>query len=334
MTTGAPSTPPTRVTIRDVARAAGVSRQTVTRAINEMPEISEETRARVMRTVEELGYRPNRFAIDLSRQRTHAVGLIVGTFRNPYYAQLADAFVAELRSRDWQVLVSMASQGEADAVRSMASQTDAIIGYFLEPQTNFVPAARGVPIVLLEDQATMPGVHSVELDFRTGISDMVAALRAKGSRRFAMIDASSANPKGTAPGSPRRQFFEEAVGEECIVVTEPESIAGGVDGFRRLLDLDPEIDTVLAFNDLMAMGAVQGAHTLGVDVPGRVRIVGIDGISLGEAISPTLTTLSLETQTVAAQAASILAELFAGEPMPSRSLTRTVTPVPLWRESA
>lgn len=326
--------PSGRVTIRDVARAAGVSRQTVTRAINNMTEISEETRQRVMRTVEELGYRPNRFAIDLSRQRTHAVGLIVGTFRNPYYAQLADAFVTELRRRDWQVVVGTADQGEAEAVRSMAAQTDAIIGYFLEPPAEFAPAARGIPIVQLEERATLPGVHSVELDFRTGIRDLVHALRTKGARRFAMIDSSKRTSEGLAVGSPRRQFFEEAVGTQCLVVAEPETIAGGVDGLRKLLAQDPKIDTVLAFNDLMAMGAVQGAHTLGVDVPGQVRIVGIDGISLGEAISPTLTTLSLETHTVAAEAASILAELFASEPMPSASITRIVKPVALWRESA
>ncbi|MGK3958806.1 LacI family DNA-binding transcriptional regulator [Arthrobacter sp. R4] len=325
---------PGRVTIRDVARAAGVSRQTVTRAINDMPEISVETRQRVMRTVEELGYRPNRFAIDLSRQRTHAVGLIVGTFRNPYYAQLADAFVGELRSRDWQVVVGTADQGEAEAVRSMASQADAIIGYFLDPPAMFAPAARGVPIVQLEERASTPGVHSVEIDFRAGIRGLVAALRAKGARRFAMIDSSRPTSHGVVVGSPRRHFFEEAVGSPCPVVAEPETIAGGVDGLRRLLAQDPQIDTVLAFNDLMAMGAVQGAHMLGVDVPGTVRIVGIDGLSLGEAISPTLTTLSLETHAVAAEAASILADLFASEPMPSASITRTVSPVVVWRESA
>ncbi|MHC6231973.1 LacI family DNA-binding transcriptional regulator [Arthrobacter sp. MMS24-T111] len=322
------------MTIRDVARAAGVSRQTVTRAINDMAEISEETRQRVMKTVEELGYRPNRFAIDLSRQRTHAVGLIVGTFRNPYYAQLADAFVTELRRRDWQVVVGTADQGEAEAVRSMSAQADAIIGYFLEPPEHFVPAARGVPIVLLEDRASIPGVHSVELDFRTGINDLITALKAKGASRFGMVDSSKPASDGVPVGSPRRHFFEEAVGTSCSVVAEPETIAGGAEGFRRLLAQDPGIDTVLAFNDLMAMGAVQSAHALGVDVPGKVRIVGIDGISLGEAISPALTTLSLETQTVATEAASILAELFASEPMSSASIRRIVRPVPLWRESA
>ncbi|SDX50883.1 transcriptional regulator, LacI family [Arthrobacter sp. cf158] len=328
------SAPPRRVTIRDVALAAGVSRQTVTRAVNEMPEISEETRQRVMRTVEELGYRPNRFAIDLSRQRSLAIGLIVGTFHNPYYAQLADAFVTELRRRDWQVVVGTADQGEAAAVRSMASQADAIIGYFVEPQSAFAPAARGVPIITLEERATIPGVHSVELDFRTGIADLVTALRAKGASRFAMIDAANPMPDGTTTSSPRRLLFEEAVGESCLVVTEPESIAGGVNGFKRILDENPHIDAILAFNDLMAMGAIQGAHTLGVDVPGRVRIAGIDGISLGEAISPTLTTLSLQTQAVAAEAASIVAQLFTAEHMPTASITRAVTPVVVWRESA
>jgi LacI family transcriptional regulator len=318
-----------RVTIRDVARVAGVSRQTVTRAINEMPEISAKTREHVMETVRALGYRPNRFAIDLSRQRTHTVGLIVGSLRNPYYAQLADAFVSELRGRGWQVLIGTAEQDEADAVRAMASQVDAIIGYFLEPQESFAAGARGTPIVQLESRATIAGVHSVELDFRAGIADLVGALRERGARRFAMIDTSAAEG-----GSPRRRLFEEAVGGPCAVVTRPESIAGGVDGFRDLLAGDSSIDTVLAFNDLMAMGAVQGAHLLDIEVPGKVRVAGIDGISLGEAISPTLTTLSLETRVVAFEAAAILAEVFGGASPASASLSRTVTPLVLWRESA
>jgi LacI family transcriptional regulator len=335
MTSSHAGTPPTRVTIRDVARAAGVSRQTVTRAINEMPDISEQTRQRVMATVDELGYRPNRFAIDLSRQRTLAVGLIIGTFRNPYYAQLADAFVAELRGRDWQVVVGTAEHGEAKAISSMAPQVDAIIGYLpFSSESDFASLARGVPIVQLERRATLAGVHSVELDFHTGIVALVAALREKGARRFAMIDAANRATAGDPNGSPRRQIFEEAVGSPCAVVVEPESIAGGMNGFRTLLETDPTIDTVLAFNDLMAMGAIQSAHALRIDVPGRVRVVGVDGISLGEATSPSLSTLSLETHTVAAEAASILAEIFAGASAPTASIIRSVTPRALWRESA
>jgi LacI family transcriptional regulator len=328
-------TPPNRVTIRDVARAAGVSRQTVTRAINDMADISEQTRLRVMQTVEDLGYRPNRFAIDLSRQRTRAVGLIIGTFRNPYYAQLADAVISEFRSRGWQVVVGTADSGEADAIRSMAPQVDAIIGYFpYLPESDFASLARGVPIVQLEKRATLPGVHSIELDFEQGMSALVNALRTKGARRFAMIDAANRSTRNDRAGSPRRQLFEAAVGSSCPVVTEPESIAGGMNGFRSLVAADPEIDAVLAFNDLMAMGAVQGAHGLGIDVPGRVRIIGIDGISLGEAVSPTLSTLSLETQVVAAEASAIFAEVFASASAPSTSITRTVVPRVVWRESA
>jgi LacI family transcriptional regulator len=330
--TGIPST---RVTIRDVARAAGVSRQTVTRAINEMPDISEQTRLRVMETVDELGYRPNRFAIDLSRQRTLAVGLIIGTFRNPYYAQLADAFVIELRRRGWQVVVSTAEQGEDEAIRSMAPHVDAIIGYLpFSDEREFASFARGVPIVQLEKRATTPGVHSVELDFRRGISELVSALHDKGARRFGMIDARNRATRDDPAGSPRRQFFEQAIGTPCSVVTEPESIAGGIQGFRSLMEMDPDIDVVLAFNDLMAMGAVHGAQALGIDVQGQVRIVGIDGISLGEAINPSLSSLSLETQTVAAEAVAILAQIFAGVPAPAASITRVVAPTMLWRGSA
>jgi len=325
--------PSSRVTIRDVARAAGVSRQTVTRAINEMPDISEETRRRVMQKVESLGYRPNRFAIDLSRQRTHAVGLVVGTFRNPYYGQLADSFIDELQRRDWQVLVGTSEQGESRTIRSMMAQVDGIVGYLDQLPEGFVQEARGLPLVQLEQRADAAGMHSVELDLRSGILDLVSALRAKGARRFGMIDTPGPLPEESG-GSPRRQYFEEAVGVPCTVVSEPESIAGGANGLRALLDRDPEIDTVLAFNDMMAMGAVHGAHTLRLDVPDRLRIVGIDGLSLGEAISPTLTTLSSEPHVMATEAASILADVFAGGMNPSAPICRVVTPVVVWRESA
>ncbi|GLY06408.1 LacI family DNA-binding transcriptional regulator [Actinoplanes sp. NBRC 101535] len=320
-----------RVTIRDVAHAAGVSRQTVTRAINDMADISRETRERVMKTVEELGYRPNRFAIELSRQRTLSVGLIIGTFRNPYYAQLADAFVNELQRRDWQLVVGTSERGEAEVIGAMAAQVDAIVGYIDQAEDEIAATFRGMPIIRLEHRATTAGIHSVELDWERGIADMVSALRAKGSRRFAMIDAAAPEPHGLAP---RRRFFEDAVGEPCTVVTETQSIAGGADGIRNLLERDPRIDTVLAFNDLMAMGAVQGAHTLGIAVPDTIRIVGVDGLSLGEAVSPRLTSLSLESAAVAGEAAEILAQLFAGGPVPDGSLTRAVTPVVVWRESA
>jgi LacI family transcriptional regulator len=323
------------VTIRDVARAAGVSRQTVTRAINEMSDISEQTRLRVMQTVDELGYRPNRFAIDLSRQRTQAIGLIIGTFQNPYYAQLADAVVSEFRSRGWQVAVGTADSGEADAIRSMAPQVDAIIGYFpYLPEGDFASLARGVPIIQLERRATVAGVHSIELDFEAGMTELVDALRKKGARRFGMIDAIDRLHPQDEGGSPRRQLFEAAVGSSCTIVTETESIAGGMNGFRSLVDAAPDVDAVLAFNDLMAMGAVQSARTLGIDVPGQVRIIGIDGISLGEATSPTLSTLSLETQVVAAEAAAILSQIFTRAAAPSTSITKTVIPRVLWRESA
>lgn len=91
---------------------------------------------------------------------------------------------------------------------------------------------------------------------------------------------------------------------------------------------------MLAFNDLMAMGAVQAAHGLGVEVPASLRIIGIDGISPRGGDQPTLTTLSLETQSVAAEAASILAEVFDDGSVSTASISRAVTPVVVWRESA
>jgi LacI family transcriptional regulator len=108
-----------------------------------MPEISQETRKRVLQVAEQLGYRPKPIRHGPFPTQDAIRRLIVGSFRNPYYAQLADAFVSELRGRDWQVVVGTADQDEARAIGTLASQTDAIIGYFLQPQEAVARAARG-----------------------------------------------------------------------------------------------------------------------------------------------------------------------------------------------
>lgn len=321
-----------RVTINDVAEAAGVSRQTVSRAINSMPEITPETRAMVLRVSEELGYRPSRFASNLARQKHHSVGLVVATLHNPYYADLASDALDVFAARGWQTAVATA-QGVSDiaVVTQLARQVDAIVGYFESPGEELARAARGVPLVLIERVDTVPGLHSIALDFDHGMSDMVAQLRQRGARQFAMIDSRGANE--TYVPSRRRQAFENAInGQPVPIVVSEESLASAADAFAYLQRGHPAVDTVVAFNDLMAMGAMQSAHQLGLDIPGQIRIAGVDGLTLGEAMAPSLTTLSIDRAAIAETAAEIVAECLRGAV--SASLSRVVRPRPVWRQSA
>lgn len=326
-----------RVTILDVAAAAGVSRQTVTRAMNDMGDISESTRRKVLEAAERLGYRPSRHARSLvNRQKTHALGLVVASLRNPYFTDIAADMLSEAAARGWQLMIA-ASEGDAvEALQLLSSQVDVVAGHFGQSDAELRDAAHGLPIVRLETRSELPGVHSVEIDIESGIVDAVHALRERGAKRFGMVDSAyTERIHGAYEPTPKRVWFEAAVGDQLAgVVVGEESISGGGRAFAELMRLHPDVDAVLMFNDLMALGAVQGAHAIGVAVPGQVRIIGVDGLALGDAVDPPLTTISLDQQSLASNTLDIVEVLAKADFGRIAPIHRSVRSKILWRESA
>ncbi len=326
-----------RVTILDVASEAGVSRQTVTRAMNDMADISEPTRRKVLEAAERLGYRPSRHARGLvTRQKTHALGLVVPSLRNPYFTDIAADMLSVAKARGWQLLVA-ASEGDAEeALELLASEVDVIACHYGQSDAVIREAARGVPVVRLEAESSLPGVHSVQIDIESGIVEAVEALRGYGARHFGMVDSGySERTHGAYEPSPKRQWFEAAVGDQLAgVVVGEESISGGGRAFAELLRSHPDVDAVLMFNDLMALGAVQSAHALGIAVPRDVRIIGVDGLALGEAVDPPLTSISLDQHELAVQTFDIVEMLAKADFARIAPIHRSVRSKILWRESA
>jgi LacI family transcriptional regulator len=325
-----------RVTIEDIAREAGVSRQTVTRAMNGMPRISEKTRARVLEISERLGYRPSRFASNLARtSKTKTIAFVVDSFRNPYYSELTADLLDAASARGWQMSIfSHEDEPELELIGRLANQVDAVVGYLGETdETALSAASRGVPLVLLGRTATAEGLHSVDFDFGPAFTGLVAELRKRGAKRFGLLES---QPLGAVyEPSSRRIAYEGAVdadSAEAVVVCEapPQSVDAGELGFNELMDRFPKTDTVIAFSDLMAMGALRAAHRRGIDVPGRVRLVGVDGLSLGAVTSPALTTLAILGTEFAEQVADVVERTLGG---PGTTERRRVMPSILWRES-
>ncbi|MEV4015144.1 substrate-binding domain-containing protein [Nonomuraea angiospora] len=118
------------------------------------------------------------------------------------------------------------------------------------------------------------------------------------------------------------------------MVAGEESIRGGSLAFVELMRAHPYVEAVLVFNDLMAIGAVHAAHTLDIKVPGQVRILGIDGLSLGEAVHPPLSTISIDREALAARALDVVDALAAINFAETAPIRYVVRPRLLWRESA
>ncbi|SPF02690.1 LacI family DNA-binding transcriptional regulator [Streptomyces sp. MA5143a] len=314
-----------RVTLRDVARAAGVSHQTVSRAINGKGEIDPGTQQRVLDVARQLRYRPSRFGRGLVRPDVVSVGLIVPDVVNPFFPEFVAGVIAAADERDWQVLVASAENDrsrELALVRSLGRQVDALVGYISHPDAQLEPYVGSVPLVLV-DRGLDSSQHAlVHVDTAAGIRAGMRHLVDRGHRRIGMIDCECVN----APMLRRRTFLD-VVGEHGLpvdgdwIVMGEQSPDGGAAAFEALHAARPDLTAVVAFNDLVAIGALRAARRLGVQVPDDCALVGYDGLSVVDLVDPPLTTLHLDKRRLGELAIHQVDRLLAGEQPPPIVLT-------------
>lgn len=314
-----------RVTLRDVAKVAGVSHQTVSRAINGKGEIDPQTQRRVLEVARELRYRPSRFGRGLARPDVTSVGVIVPDVVNPFFPEFIAGVIRAADSRDWRVVVTSTENDpsrEPELIRSLGQQVDAIVGYLSHTDEELDPYVGGVPLVIVDRGLDSSTYGLVQVDTAAGIRAGLRHLIDRGHGRIAMIDWES----GCDPVVRRNTFHEIAdeydlpVDDGWVVVGE-QSIAGGDAAFLRLRDANPDATAVLASNDLMAIGALQAAHRIGVRVPEDCALVGFDGLSIGELIAPPLTTVHLDKRRLGELAIGQVDRLLSDELPPPVVLT-------------
>lgn len=288
--------PGVRVTIDDVARVAGVSRQTVSRAMNGKGEISAATRHRVLATIEELDYRPSAFARGMRTQRAGTLALILSDIANPFFPAVARGVFDAAAGRGLSVVVHNTdadAAAEQEATRAIVDSGAAgAIGFFEAlDDKSLVALGRRLPLVVADRRAPGEGVASVISDFDAGTRAAVEHLYDRGHTRLGMLDGAV----GVDPV--RRQAFLAVLGEHGHprpadhVVTGPPTVTAGAAAVRELLARHPEITAVFAFNDLLAIGAVRALRAAGHRVPEDVAVVGYDDITMAALLDPPLTTV-------------------------------------------
>lgn len=306
-----------RVTIEDVARLAGVSRQTVSRAMNRKSEIGPATRQRVLDAIRVLGYRPSRFARGLARQGSVAIGLLVADLTNPFYPELAAGVLAAAEGRGWNVLVydTLNQAGREDVgLEVLAGQVDGVAGFldFVSDET-LAASAAALPMVLIDRDGSDLGIASVLVDYAVGVESAIEHLTAKGHRRIGMIDSTACHEVARPREPERRDAYLSLSREHGLpvgpdwVAAGAETVAGGEDALERLLDRHPDVTAVFAFNDMMAIGALRALRRRGRQVPGDCGVVGFDGLEVAELVDPQLTTVHLDKARLGALAVERLA---------------------------
>lgn len=309
-------------TINDVARRAGVSAATVSRVMNDTKPVSPELRQRVMQAMEELDYRPNLLAGSLRRRVTHTIGLIVPDTTNPFFGELAKSVEDVGFQHGYNVILCNSDYNlkrERSYVEVLkAKQVDGLI---------FIPCSASTDHVsdLLEDwQGTVVtadrltpelDADSVTADDRGGGRLAALHLLGLGHRRIGCIQ----RPEYLAHIEDRLAGFREVLQQCGLDIDDELCVSGGfrfedgVGAGRALLSLPRRPTAIFAYNDIMAIGALQAARELNVLVPDDLAIVGFDDIPVASYVTPGLTTIRLPKYRIGTLAAETLLGRVRGE---------------------
>jgi len=312
--------PARRVTIDDVARAAGVHKATVSRALNAETrhQVSSATVERVEHAAEELGYVPNAMARGLRTSSSMTIGVIIPDLRNPFFPPIIRGIENVLQPRGYTALLANTDGSEAVERAGLASllgrRVDGLIvasGSRHESALAEVHRAGVLAVMLNRDAGPIP-YPLVTGNDAEGIAAAVHHLAGLGHRRVLHI----AGPADFSTSRARTVAFEEsagALGREAVVVeAEALSVEAGQNAMDRvLMDGPPRPTAVVAGNDLLALGVLRSLRAHGLDCPGDVSVVGFNDMEFAQDFTPPLTTVRVPTLEMGAEAARLLLEAIA-----------------------
>lgn len=291
------------VTVRDIAKVAGVSASTVSRALSSPERVSPETRALVLHHAESMGYRANIAARGLSTGKMMIVGLLVPDLENPVFAAIAKGAQAKARSLGYSVFITDSDEDipfEENFVQTMNRRVDGVI--LCSPrmaEQKIQTLANQIPILLVNRQAQ--GVSSISVDNQDAMRQAALHLYALGHRKIAFVGG----PRDSWSNKERLTGIEKAVSQlpdvELAVFDHiPATSTGGVAIADQVYA--SEATAIVSHNDLIAHGILSRFAVRGISVPDEVSIVGFDDIPSATLVTPQLTTLRSPLRKLGARA--------------------------------
>ncbi|MEM9564245.1 MAG: LacI family DNA-binding transcriptional regulator [Actinomycetota bacterium] len=315
------------VSLQDVARAAGVSPATVSRALNGRAGVRDEVRTRVNLVADGLGYRPNRAAKNLAGGRTSLMALVLGSHEltsDPYASAIVQSVAKAARQADEGLMLLLDTQRPNESVNNLVADglVEGVIISATAVDQRWVEElldAR-MPTVLLGAHPTRLDVPVVEVENRTSSARMVGHMLDSGCRRVATIIGDPVRVCTVL----RLDGYRDAHHQRQLE-PDPELIFEGDFTYasaRRVADriLAADVDAVFAGNDEMATAVIHAAIERGIDIPNELSVAGFDGLALSRLAGMTLSTVEQPFDEMAARAVSTLVDRIEGLPTPMGQL--------------
>lgn len=316
------------VTIKDIAREAGVSVSTVSRAINNSGRIDAKTKERVEQIIKTLGYSPNTAAQSLKTQRTRNIVLIVPDITNPFYSNLAKELQILVKSKNYILTLFNTNENLSEEMCAIASAKEisagGIVFASVSEQRCIVETllSLGIPSVLLNSYA------ACELDCVHGANKLGTYIAAKhlleaGHRKIAFIGGS----RGTRVATSRKEGYVHALMEAGISIDEnllfemgfSEDV--GYKGAKYLSTISPLPTAICCANDIIAMGVLSALHEMKIPVPDQISVTGMDDIIYSRISSPPLTSVTNDSKEFARESFRLLFERIENnEDIPPREI--------------
>lgn len=308
-------------TMQDVAEQAGVSTTTVSHVVNGTRYVSPEVTERVRTAMDELSYQPDAIARSLRRRETMTIGLIIPTTVIPFFAAVAHSIEDAASDAGYNVILCHSKWNLRHDLQHLenlqARRVDGLVCISAEMEAEHITPVveAGTPVVMFERSIPGTSLDAVGIDNFKGAYMAMEHLLELGHRRIGLIQGLPTSTLSAERLKAARRALEDWGIEPDPALEQPGDFLeqAGCNGARELLKLDNPPTAIFAFNDLMAIGALQVLHEHTMRVPQSMAVVGFDGISLTKYMSPPLTTIAQPVDELGQRAVSMLIDRIKGD---------------------
>ena len=310
-----------RVTMEDIAKKAGVSINTVSRALNDKPDINEQTKEEIIQIAEDLNYQPNRFAQGLRSSKTSTVGVIVADILNPFFSALLKGIEQAARQQDYSIIVQDTDEkygNERSAIQTMmAEQVDGLLITPVQTEKETISELQrsSLPFVLV-------GRHFDELDTSYVVTDDVQGsykateyLIEKGYKQIAIISG----PAHISSSRERLLGFRDAMNDHDLAIPEEfvlkntVTMEEGYETGEELLAGEKTPEAVLCYSDFVALGVIKAAREAGYGIPEDLAVIGYDDIFFSTCLEVPLTSVRIPKKEMGQRSFETLRQLIGAE---------------------